>query len=266
MRIVYDRFPRGTYKALTLSYDDGTIDDRTMVKILNNHGIRGTFHLNSGRLGKPGMVDAEEMKSLYKGHEISAHTVTHPHLPYIPKEARVYEIMEDRKALEAIAGYPVKGMSYPYGTVTDEMAALLPALGIAYCRTTESHHKYDLPTNFCKWGATCHHRDQLMERAQTFIDLPHNRKPQLFYVWGHSFEFERNNNWDLLEQFCALIGDRDEIWYATNKEIVDYMKALERLELSVDGSMIFNPSSISVWISIDGESTEVVAGQLLNTR
>lgn len=49
MRFVY---PEGKNKALTFSYDDGQIHDRKLVEILNRHGMKGTFHLNSGMLAQ----------------------------------------------------------------------------------------------------------------------------------------------------------------------------------------------------------------------
>lgn len=39
------------------------------------------------------------------------------------------------------------------------------------------------------------------------------------YVWGHSYEFDNHDNWDVIEKFCAYMGNRNDIWYATNLEI-----------------------------------------------
>ena len=69
----------------------------------------------------------------------------------------------------------------------------------------------------------------------------------MMYVWGHSFEFERNNNWEVMEEFCEMIGHRDDIWYATNIEIVDYNEAFDRLQIFADNEYIYNPSACSVW-------------------
>ena len=45
------RFPGGKTRALTFSYDDGVLQDRRLVGILNDHGLRGTFNIGSGVLG-----------------------------------------------------------------------------------------------------------------------------------------------------------------------------------------------------------------------
>lgn len=78
MRIRLDRFPQGVTKALTLSYDDGKVHDRRLVRIMNDYGLKGTFHLNSSFLGKEGYIEASEVASLFEGHEVSAHTIDHP--------------------------------------------------------------------------------------------------------------------------------------------------------------------------------------------
>jgi len=260
MRIELNRFPNGRSKALTLSYDDGPDHDRRLVEIMNSHGVRGSFHLNAGTLGQQGRVRAEEIQRLYANHEISAHGLTHPFLDTLPREQIVHEIMEDRRRLEALAGYPVRGMSYPYGAYNDLVLDLLPRLGIEYARTVPTTGGFDMPKDFLTWQGTCHHADHLMENARRFLERTDTHALSLMYVWGHSFEFDAQKNWGVIEEFCALMGKRDDIWYATNIEIVDYVKALRRLRFSADSSMATNLSALPVWISVDGTVMEIPGG------
>lgn len=51
-------WPGGKRKALTLSYDDGISQDRRLLKLLNEQGVKCTFNLNSGLLGMEGRVSA----------------------------------------------------------------------------------------------------------------------------------------------------------------------------------------------------------------
>ena len=44
---VYHCFPGGKFKALTMSYDDGYMEDIRLIEIFNQYGIKGTFNLNS---------------------------------------------------------------------------------------------------------------------------------------------------------------------------------------------------------------------------
>lgn len=261
MRIRHDRFPGGVHKALTLSFDDGRTDDRRLVELMNRYGLKGTFHLNSGFFGKEGYIHAEEVAELYAGHEVSAHTVDHPFLEQSPVDQVAREILEDRAALESLTGYPVRGMSYPFGTYNDRVVEMLPALGIEYARTVASHREFHMPEHFLKWHPTCHHK-QMVEYADKFIELtPRYTRMSLYYVWGHSFEFANDNNWELIDEFGEKIGGREEIWYATNAEIVAYKRAVDALRYSVDSRMVHNPTAIPVWISAEGESVEIPGGE-----
>ena len=85
----------------------------------------------------------------------------------------------------------------------------------------------------------------------------------MFYVWGHSYEFPRDNNWDLIEDLCRYMGGRDDIWYATGIELYDYAMAFQRLEKSLDEKIIYNPSALDVWFVAEGETYCVKAGQTL---
>ncbi len=263
MRVYFAYYPEGKSKALTMSYDDGQIHDRRLVEIFNKYGIKATFHLNAGILDKPGFLTSSEIRDLFRGHEISAHSLTHPFLTGVPGDVVVHEILEDRKRLEELAGYPVRGMSYPFGDYTEELARTISYLGIEYSRTVYSHGSFRLPDNFLIWHPTCHHDDNLLERCREFQKPAPWDQMRLFYVWGHSFEFEHNNNWELIEEFCKMAAGDESVWYATNIEIVDYIKALRSLKFSVDRKMVYNPSARPVWIGVDGEAVKIDAGELL---
>ena len=85
----------------------------------------------------------------------------------------------------------------------------------------------------------------------------------MFYLWGHSYEFYGYNNWDVIERFADRVAGRDDIWYATNIEIYDYVQAYKRLHTSFDKKIIYNPSVIDVWIENFGKEYCVKAGETL---
>ena len=82
-------------------------------------------------------------------------------------------------------------------------------------------------------------------------------------MWGHSYEFDDNDNWEVIEEFAKFIGGRDDIWYATNIEIYDYIRAYNSLQVSVDKKIIHNPSAVDIWVSDSGETFEIKAGETL---
>ncbi len=264
--INFDRFPGNTRKILTMSYDDGKTPDRRLVDIFNKYGIRGTFHINSGYLDNDRLdrISASEVKELYRGHEISTHGYTHQSLGITPREMVLAETIKDRLALEELAGYPVRGMSYPNGLYNDETIAILKSCGIEYCRVVETTGTFKMPDDFMRWQGTCHHKQNLIELGRAFLEQPYKNRPHLMYVWGHANEFDKDNNWDLIEEFCSMMSNKEDIWYATNIEIVDYMNALKQLRFSADLSMVYNPTAMDIVISKNGEPVYIPAGSQIN--
>lgn len=262
MRIRFSLFPHGRTRALTFSYDDGTVHDRRLVEMFDRFGLRGTFHLNSGSLDRPGWVRSSEIPSLYGNHEVAVHTVHHYHLDRIPPDVAATEILDDRRALEALVGYPIQGMSFPFGTHSRNLLRLLPSLGIEYARTVRETGLLEVPADFLAWDPTCHHNHGLLSLGKSFLQedsLP----PLLLVVWGHSQDFDREKNWDLMEEFCSLASGKNDVWYATALEIADYIQATRRLRFSVARDRVYNPSSQPVWIEVDSCPVVIAPGQTL---
>ena len=195
--------------------------------------------MNSGLLDRENTVSKEELHDLYKNHEVSAHGVLHRTLSILPQQNVVQEFLEDRKALEIASGTFVRGMSYANGRYSDEAISCLKSCGIVYGRTTNSTQKFGFPDDFMKWHPTCHHSDCIHNGERFLKQLDgYFACPRLFYVWGHSYEFNNDNNWDMIEQFCKMMSGNDEIWYATNIEIYEYITAQKQLIISADNKHI----------------------------
>ncbi len=269
---IYKCFPGGRFKALTMSYDDGYTEDEKLVAIFNQYGIKGTFNLNSGMFEETyrghKRVPKERIPELYKGHEVATHGYTHSTIARCPLAEAAKDILRDREELEAVTGNLVRGHAYPNGSYNTEIKVLLKQLGIAYGRVAESspqgRNPYALPDDPMEWYPTCHHSaPDLMERGKWLIEDQKSWHLKLMYVWGHSFEFAEGNNWEIIEDFCKLMSGHDDIWYATNIEIIDYMEVLNRLCFSADGRCVYNPSVQSAWLQVNGEQiVEVPGGEI----
>lgn len=271
-------FPGGLRKALTLSYDDGVEQDVRLIELMHKYGLRGTFNLNSGLYAAEGTVypagqihrrmSRSQVDALYSGSgfEIATHGLTHPWLEKLPLDQVTYEIMQDRVNLEAEFGGIIRGNAYPYGTYTDDVVDVLRKCGIVYARTVETTGRFDLPVDWLRLKATCHHDDpRLPELTDSFLDdgekLPFFlRGSKFFYMWGHSYEFEAHNNWELIEGFAARVGNRGDVWYCTNIEAYDYIEAYRGLSYSCDGKTVKNPSALTVWISVRGKDYRLEPG------
>ncbi|MFI6876622.1 polysaccharide deacetylase family protein [Streptomyces sp. NPDC050400] len=104
---------------VSLTFDDGTADHFTTVKpILDDHGMKATFYVNSGRLGDAGHLTAAQVKQLAAGgQEIGGHTATHARLPDLSPDDQRREICNDRVTLLNL-GLSVKNFAYPFGADT----------------------------------------------------------------------------------------------------------------------------------------------------
>ncbi len=269
-------FMDGKTKALTLSYDDGTVHDRRLVGLMNKYGIRGTFNLNAGTFSlketieKDGVktdfsrIDSDEVKELYQGHEVASHTLTHPSLTELPSNMAAAEVIKDKEFLEGLTGEIVRGFAYPYGTYSEEVERVLQVCGVEYARTVVSTNDFVIPRNFLEWHPTCHHDSpKLMELAEEFCEREGN-SPRLFYLWGHSYEFAQNDNWQMIEEFFQYVsGYRDRIWMASNLEIMDYVKAFSHLKWSMDGRIVYNPSGIRLWLKKEGQILSIGGNEKL---
>ncbi len=134
-------------------------------------------------------------------------------------------------------------------------------------------HENRVNDDWLRLSATCHHKcPRLMELVDKFLqDAPNGyfwqRSPKLFYLWGHSYEFNNDNNWDVIEKFAEKIGNRDDVWYATNGEIYAYVEAYKSLKFSVGGGCVYNPSGIDVFIrTTQNEKYLVPAGKIIRIK
>ena len=217
------RFPDFKTRAVTLSYDDGKAEDRKMVEILNKYGVKCTFNLNAGKIeGDDNRVQFEEFASLYKGHEIACHTLTHPHLPRLPEEEIIRQVEEDRLKLSELCGYEVVGMAYPGGGVNFDLRVadiIKKNTGVKYARTTVHAFNFELQKELYTFSPTVHHNDSehCLKLIDEFLALEAD-KPQLLYIWGHSYEFDLFNNWELLDEICSRLSGHEDIFYGTNRE------------------------------------------------
>jgi hypothetical protein len=264
----YMRFPEGRAKAITFSYDDGVVADKRLVPILDKYGLKGTFNLNSLLFDCPNWhnrMDEEQTFNLFykSGHEVALHGARHIFLDKVPLSEAIYEVVQNRAYLEGKFKRVVRGMAYAYNGFNDEVIEALKGLGVAYARTTTPTHSFEIPKNWLKLNPTCHHTDpELLHLSEKFLNCsPLNefkaRESWLFYVWGHSYEFDDNNNWDIIQNLAKSMQGRDDVWKATNIQIYDYVKAYNSLVFSLDGEMVYNPSAQPVWLEIRGETYKI---------
>ena len=222
-------------KAITFSFDDGVRQDIRVIEILDKYGLKGTFNLNSGKFGTKSpyeingrtvertVVEPQEVKEIYKDHEVAAHTLGHFRLTELPESCVIWQVEEDRKNLERLTGKAVRCMAYPCGGVNnDERTAgiIREKTEIKFARTTTSSYSFDLKSDLIRFSPTVRiHDEKLFALAEEFISLK-AETPKLFYIWSHSYEFDDEDGlWERFEEFCKFISRKDDIFYGTNGEV-----------------------------------------------
>lgn len=272
---LYMRFPGGLKKCVTLSYDDGVVQDERLIGIMKKYGLRGTFNLNSGAWADQEYTDGktahrrlthDRALKLYKesGFEVAVHGYDHPWLEQLPINVATRELLKDRRALENDFGTIIRGSAYPFGTYNNDVVKALECCGIVYSRTVHSTYNFELPDNWLILNPTCHHGDpKLPELTDRFLNGPIWSKPYFFYLWGHSYEFDWNDQWDIIETFGSKVGNRDDIWYATNIEAYDYVHAFKQLIFDVDMTRCYNPTALTLWFEDGNKSYEIAPGATL---
>ena len=278
------RFPGGKDKAVTLSYDDGVRSDLRLLERVQHYGLRCTLNLCSFSLtAKPDgrYLTPEEIEAqiLAQGHEIAIHGAAHKANGCVRAIEGIQDVLECRLALEKRFGQIIRGMAYPdcgithcsSGMTKDCVKVYLRDFDIAYERSLGvDGERFTLPEDWLEWIPTVHHSDpHAISYAEHFVSLDiqnaycANREARLFYLWGHSFEFDQQDNWKLLDELCERISGQKEIWYATNMEIYNYVTAYRKLIFSADGQIAMNPTLQDIWFDYDGQLYLIPTGQTI---
>ena len=272
-------FPEGRSKALILSYDDGRTEDRQLVKLMNKYQLIGNFHLNSNKLGSKGYLNKEEINTLFKGHEVSVHSANHPNLPDQSKIDVISEIVEDRKELERLVAYPVRGMAYPFGNTNDDVIKAMDGLGIEYARTVGDTYTFEIPKDFLRWHPTMHQfarafwepnqpekdAQEMAHFNKVITDFLETKELALLDIWGHSWEMEADENkWKETEKFFKLLSDNPAIYYTSQIALVDYINAFRNLKFSVNKKMVVNLSAIDLFLKKENKTYKIPAGATIS--
>lgn len=283
MRSVFLRYPEGRAKAVTFSYDDGIPQDKRLAGLFDRYGMKCTFNFNSSKMVRQ-QFSKEEIKEYFlsKGHEVAVHGAFHRANGNLRPIEGIRDVLDCRLELEEKCESIIRGMAYPDSGITQmgnfttyqQIKQYLQELDIAYARTLGGdNNQFKLPEDFYAWMPTAHHNNPLlMQYIDEFLNLDISPKvyhakriPRLLYIWGHSYEFDLKNNWERMEEICEKLANRDDIWYATNIEIHDYVEAYKSLRYSANGQMVYNPTLYTIWFDVDGKLYCIKPGETLDS-
>jgi len=110
--------------------------------VLQKAGARAITYVVASLIGKSNewdngkgirhelLMDRAQLKEwIAAGHEIGAHTLTHPLLTKLSLDEARREIIDSKKMLEDIFGQPIRHFCYPYGGRNEALAEMVREAG-----------------------------------------------------------------------------------------------------------------------------------------
>lgn len=228
---------QGKKKAVTFSYDDGVKQDIRLIELLDKYKLKCTFNLNSDMFGVKGgglrhnvyvhadRIPKEQIRNVYKNHEVAVHTLTHPDLTSLSDHEMIQQVEQDRRQLSQLTGQDVVGMAYPGGGINynKHVAQVIRTYtGIKYARTTVNTDSFARQKNLYVLQPNVYHvmnMRRLFDMGEKFL-ASKEEEDQILYVWGHSFEFDIQDTWGEFEKFLQMISGHEHIFYGTNREVL----------------------------------------------
>ena len=284
MRYTFMRFPEGKAKCVTLSYDDARKSDIRFSDLLEKYNLKCTFNINGEKFRNHVYLTNDEIKTylIDRGHEIAVHGYDHRASGHLRAIEGIRDVLDNRIEIEQTFGMIVRGMAYPDSGINyfknpdysyEKVKNYLTELDVAYARNTRPDgNEFKMPTDWHDWHPTAHHdHAKIFEFIDEFLNIDVSedvyiaaRKSRLFYLWGHSFEFDSKNNWEHGEEVLKRLSGHKDVWYATNGELYDYVQAYTQLKYSVDGKIIHNPTSQDIYLCYYGKQMLIPAGDIIN--
>jgi peptidoglycan/xylan/chitin deacetylase (PgdA/CDA1 family) len=218
----------GFKKYFTLSFDDGVEQDKKIIGLMKQYGLRGTFNLNAGLFGyRPrfaniSRIPEDEIRQVYEGFEVASHGYRHEN-PLIASRRKTEESIEkDIEALSGIMGYQVKGYAYPYGFDTAAAEGCLRRRGISYARRIRGSGSFRFPDDPYRYDPTCwFNAKNVFALIEGFLQAQPENEDLLFMMWGHGYEMDyglRKCPEAQLHRIFSKIAGHPDITYCTAGE------------------------------------------------
>lgn len=198
---------------ISLSFDDGWKNQYTRAfPILEEYGLKGTFYIISKMPeymlseGEGRMTDTEIHGIAQAGHEIGAHSQTHPHLQLCMPWKVKREVVGSKQDLES-RGFNIETFCYPYGRRNWYVDRVVEQAGFIGARLADG--EYTIPaTDKYHLEAKCLRNFTTFEEVRKWIDATNDRWLILVF---HQIE---NNppGWGispkLFQDICAYIKEQ----------------------------------------------------------
>ena len=244
---IASRLPR---VVVTTSWDDEDRSGLKLARILQAHGIAGTFYVPTANLGQGNAFTIADLRSLAAdAFEVGAHTVTHPILTQIDRSQLDFEVGHCKQQLQQALGQEVTSFCYPRGRFNASVAAAVRKAGYRGARgtlmlcTRPQFSPFAIPTTLQAYPhrRSNYLRNLLRHRAgltllrnvahvlqfESWLQLGRHtfdhvlRTGGVWHLYGHPWEIAKLNLWGQVEELLGYVGARSQVTYLTNAALID---------------------------------------------
>lgn len=125
-------------QGVLLTFDDSWREHRWTALTLFRQGITGLFFLNSGHIGQPGMLTAENVPEMSSSRqEIGSHGILHDFFTVMGDDGLASSLAKSKADLEALSGQEVRFLSAPGGRFDDRVAGFAREAGYSRLFTSK---------------------------------------------------------------------------------------------------------------------------------
>lgn len=179
------------------SWDDGCASDMRVAELMDKYDVETVFywpvewHMLAYAHGYT-PLPYDEAEQIAKRFEIGAHSITHRHLTSIPEAEAKYEIAYSKPALQNLFRVKISKFCPPRGYTNGVLTALTLKLYESQRLTKGSNLVHIHPDS----GGNDNLRWQEAFKQKT-------DNSDEIEIWGHSWELDKYNLWDELEEFLS---------------------------------------------------------------
>lgn len=129
---------------VTTSWDDGALEDKRVLGLLNEYNLKGTFYIpkNIHFEVKKGVylqrISDKEIMEMARTQDIGAHTMNHIYLNKLKRDEIFKEIKNSKEWLQNLLGREIKMFAYPGGVFSDEIIQIVKDIGFRGSRNSNA--------------------------------------------------------------------------------------------------------------------------------
>ena len=231
---------------LTVSVDDGSVNDMHSADLLEKYGLKATFYIPATNAERQ-VLRSDQIRELSARFEIGGHTYSHVALRKLSFEQMHTELVAGKNWVEDVTGQPTHSFCYPRGKFNSKARAAVKLAGFTGARTclfNRSELAIDpfltgVSTHACSHSPLIQIRHALLEGnfagALNYISVHHLERDWVSHfqhaldsvaaiggvahLYFHSWEIEDHDQWQKLERLLAQLAQRMDFKRITNGEL-----------------------------------------------